>query len=57
MFFDIYNIFKNWLFGAEAVLETWQIQFLNLISIVFIFFSVFFIVNLLYNIVRTIFRW
>ena len=55
MFFDIYNVFREWLFGATE-LELWQTSFLNIISIVFIFFTVFWIVKVLFSIVRIFFR-
>ena len=55
MFFDIYNIFREWLFGATAELELWQTSFLNIISIVFIFFCLFWIVKMLFSIVRIFF--
>lgn len=54
MFFDIYDIFKNWLFGATE-LELWQTSFLNIISIAFIVFCLFWIVKMLFSIVRIFF--
>lgn len=55
MFFDIYDIFRNWLFG-DVELEVWQSSFLNIISIAFIFFCLFWIVRMLFSIVRMFFR-
>ncbi len=55
MFFDIYDIFKEWLFGAIE-LEPWQSSFLNILSIAFIAFCLFWIVKMLFSIVRLFFR-
>ena len=57
MFFEIYNVLKNWLFGTIEELELWQTSFLNLLSIAFIAFCIFWIVKMLFSIVRLFFRW
>lgn len=56
MFFDIYDIFKEWLFGGVTELELWQTSFLNIISIVFISFCLFWIVKMLFSIIKIFFR-
>lgn len=55
MFYDIYNVFKDWLFGAVE-LESWQLSFLNILTIAFIAFCLFWIVRMLFSIVRMFFR-
>ena len=55
MFYDIYNVFKDWLFGV-AELESWQSSFLNILTIAFIAFCLFWIVKMLFSIVRMFFR-